>query len=194
MPCCRAFPPLALYAFAVLGVFGGILWNLITALFTGLYARIEGTSTAKFNRGLVLSAIVLALPFTACATYMWLTASSSYVTAQDSYQVGDGIYALGAPLTLIVLGYGYLGGIGDSAHWWAIPLLDYLFVFQWAMRGRLSALIIQRVGHLEPVRQNAETREETGSWRRVPPVGPVHALNEPFKPGDHRTNLVALRR
>lgn len=117
------------------GLVAAVLW--ICAVL-GIEA---GTRPRAPNRSaLMLALAALALPFIASASYVWLTAAKSYVYIQDSYSVGDGIYALGAPLTLVVLGYGYLGpSFRAGDHWWAIPLANVLFVVQWIIWGQLIA-------------------------------------------------------
>ena len=57
------------------------------------------------------------------------------------------IYMLGSPLTLIAVGPPLFAGrflqYGDN--WWAIPLIDTLFLLQWVIWSQLISLIVDRL-------------------------------------------------
>jgi hypothetical protein len=58
------------------------------------------------------------------------------------------VYSLGFPLTYIVLGFPSYAGrlLEDGDNWWAIPLVDVLFVLQWVIWSQLLARLIRRGG------------------------------------------------
>ena len=85
-------------------------------------------------------AIASALPFVVLASFAWIKAvTDNSVPTYEVYLFGDLIYLLGSPLTLIVLGLPFYAGryLSDSDNWWAIPLVDFLFVLQWVIWSQL---------------------------------------------------------
>jgi hypothetical protein len=91
-----------------------------------------------------------ALPFVLLAALMWITESQkSYMGF--GYQVGDSIFYLGAPLTLLQKVYvNHCGYLRASDHWWAIPAMGLLFIAQWIIWGQVIVWIRQRYSRQHP--------------------------------------------
>ncbi len=106
--------------------------------------RTERVPVLRLHKGLLVVTVVLALPFLTFGSLVWITAATTN-NAFRLYEIGDSAYSLGMPLTLAVLKFPtYAGrGLQTSDHWWAIPLIDTLFVLQWIIWGQLSALVIR---------------------------------------------------
>jgi len=88
----------------------------------------------NLNRRAAWIAVISAVPFVALAFYSWIKAVvDKSVPTYEVYLFGDVIYLLGSPLTLIVLGLPFYAGrhLSDGDNWWAIPLVDFLFILQW---------------------------------------------------------------
>lgn len=99
------------------------------------------------KRGAVI-AVGLALPFVGIATYFWLRALGEGIhsaRAIELFFVGDFIYALGFPLTYIMLILPVDAGrvLSPSDYWWAIPSIDALFIVQWIIWSQLIVLLIR---------------------------------------------------
>lgn len=94
-------------------------------------------------------AVICSLPFIILATYSWIRAA---VTSDSMlYEGGDIIYlGFGFPLTQILYIFKPIP-LADSDNWWAIPLLDALFIFQWVIWGQLFALIYRLYKYLDSI-------------------------------------------
>jgi hypothetical protein len=98
------------------------------------------------NKRINCIAALGALPFVALATLAWIGGvSSSGANSVEAYFLGDVIYLVGSPLTLVVLRFHNLTGhvltAGDDI--WAIPLIDVLFIVQWIFWGQLILRIVR---------------------------------------------------
>lgn len=91
-----------------------------------------------------------ALPFVLLAALMWVTESQkSYMGF--GYQVGDSIFSLGAPLTLLQKVYvSHCGYLRASDHWWAIPAMGLLFIAQWIIWAQILVSVVRRFSHQTP--------------------------------------------
>jgi hypothetical protein len=94
----------------------------------------------KLNKRAAWIAVIAALPLVALASYSWIKAvTDKSVPTYEVYLFGDVIYLLGSPLTLLVLGLPFYAGrqLSGSDNWWAIPLVDFLFILQWVVWSQL---------------------------------------------------------
>ena len=129
------------------GVFMRDRKSSTTNLDNGENTSSERALALKLHKQLLLVTVALALPFMAWASYLWISAASATIPRMqyETYKLGDLVYKLGSPLTLIVLNFrAYTGrGLENSDNWWAIPLIDVLFVLQWVIWGQLFAFGIR---------------------------------------------------
>ncbi len=89
-------------------------------------------------------AVLLSAPVILLASFIELVAtlSTDKVAKIESYEIGDSLYlSLGYPLTWIVNIFSNGGGLKDRDNWWAIPLFNILFLFQWIIWAQLIVLI-----------------------------------------------------
>ncbi|HEY6246303.1 MAG TPA: hypothetical protein VIX17_20290 [Pyrinomonadaceae bacterium] len=89
-------------------------------------------------------AIAVALPFTLLGSAMWIMAtfSSDPVRRVELYGCADPMYHyLGGPLTHIVYVFTPAGTLETSDNWWALPLINALFVAQWIIWAQLIVLV-----------------------------------------------------
>jgi hypothetical protein len=106
----------------------------------------------KLNRLSAWIAVVTSLPFVSLASYAWIKAATDgSFPRYEADHFGDLIYTLGSPLTLIVLGPPLFAGrfLRDSDNWWAIPLIDVLFVLQWVIWSQLISLVVNRISKVK---------------------------------------------
>jgi hypothetical protein len=99
----------------------------------------------KLNKRAAWIAVVAAIPFVALASHAWIKgATDNSFPHYEAYHFGDLIYMLGFPLTQVVLGFPHYAGrlLQDSDNWWAIPLIDILFVLQWIIWSQLIARLM----------------------------------------------------
>jgi len=87
-------------------------------------------------------ALVLSLPFTMLGSLMWLLAPwRDPVNRVELYGCADPMYHyLGGPLTHIVYIFKPAGTLETSDTWWALPLVDALFLAQWIIWAQLVVL------------------------------------------------------
>jgi hypothetical protein len=100
----------------------------------------------KLNKRAAVIAIAASIPFIALASYSWITAATDKsFPAYEADHFGDQIYALGSPLTLVVLGLPYYAGtsLNHRHDWLWIPLVGSLFVLQWIIWSQLIANLLQ---------------------------------------------------
>jgi len=92
-------------------------------------------------------AIAMALPFILLESFMWLTAPSlDPVGRMEVYGCSDPMYHyLGGPLTHIVYVFTTDGLLQTSDNWWALPLVDSLFVAQWIIWAQLIVIVARVV-------------------------------------------------
>jgi len=89
-------------------------------------------------------ATALALPFVLLGSAMWISASwsSDVVRRVELYGCADPMYHyLGGPLTHIVYVFTPAGTLETSDNWWALPLINALFVAQWIIWAQLIVLV-----------------------------------------------------
>lgn len=90
--------------------------------------------------------VVAAIPWLVAAARCWIRESERGYLG-EGYLAGDGIYRLGAPLTLLMNCYvkwrqAYLG---DADLWWAITVLSVLFIIQWIIWAQLGISVVRRM-------------------------------------------------
>lgn len=89
-------------------------------------------------------ALIYSSPFVALASICEIIASltSNVIAKDDFYTYGDAIYFyFGYPLPRLLLIFVGQHGLRDGDIWWAVPVLDALFVIQWIIWAQLIALI-----------------------------------------------------
>jgi len=96
------------------------------------------------NKWATRSAIVVSAPIILFASSIELVAMLSDKAVKiDGYEIGDGLYLfVGYPLTWIINIFANPNGLQDGDNWWAVPLLDVLFLFQWIIWAQLIALAL----------------------------------------------------
>jgi hypothetical protein len=105
----------------------------------------------KLSRQAIRFGLVASLPFIVLASLLEIVGSFSHdaMTKDDAYSYGDGIYLyLGYPLPRIVLTFLAPRGLRDIDNWWAVPLLNVLFVIQWIIWAYLIVLLATIVQNL----------------------------------------------
>ena len=98
----------------------------------------------RFSKKATWCAIIAALPFILLGSAMWTmaTRSSDPVRRVELYGCADPMYHyLGGPLTHIVYLFTPTGTVETSDNWWALPLIDGLFVAQWIIWAQLIVLV-----------------------------------------------------
>ena len=82
---------------------------------------------------------------------MWLSAQGKeWYEQHDFYEMGDAIYFyFGAPLTHIIFAFRGSGQLKDSDHWWALPLINLLFIAQWVIWAQALTLVVRLLERLE---------------------------------------------
>jgi hypothetical protein len=100
----------------------------------------------RYHKVAMLVSILLSLPIVACASSLWILAGWAG-SDQVLYRLGDSIFTLGAPLTMLVLKFPDYAGryLTSKDDLWAIPLIGLLFIMQWLIWGQLLVLIIRRL-------------------------------------------------
>ncbi len=90
--------------------------------------------------------ILCAVPFVCLASYFWINARNMPGVSFEWYWSGDLIYKFGFPLTAIVLYFPTYAGryLTPDDHWWAIPLLNLLFIIQWVLWTHLISYLIHK--------------------------------------------------
>jgi len=95
--------------------------------------------------------LMASLPFIVMASLLEILGTFSHhaMTKDDAYSYGDAIYIyLGYPLPRMVLMLIAPHGLRDVDNWWAVPLLDVLFVVQWIIWAYVIVLITTLVQNL----------------------------------------------
>jgi hypothetical protein len=128
-----AFPICA----GLIGLFAVVVF-LLAKWLSKLFKNLESD---QVRRRLAVIPIVFALPFVFCGASAWSLCD------YQGYELGDLVYNLGVPLTLIVLKIKVFIGrsLTCSDHQWAIPLISSLFIIQWVIWGQLLALLIRMI-------------------------------------------------
>jgi hypothetical protein len=88
--------------------------------------------------------VAAAVPFILLGSAMWMMAtwSSDPVRRVELYGCADPLFHyLGGPLTHIVYMFTTDGLLKASDNWWALPMVDALFVAQWIIWAQLILLI-----------------------------------------------------
>ena len=96
-------------------------------------------------------ALALSLPFILLGSSMWITAtwSSDLVRRVELYGCADPMYHyLGGPLTHIVYVFKPDRLLETSDNWWALPLIDALFVAQWIIWAQLVVLVARLINRI----------------------------------------------
>ncbi len=90
--------------------------------------------------------LFIALPFALLASYSWLVGPKLTV-AFEAYWFGDQVYKLGYPLTGLVLYFPKYSGryLTPSDHWWALPFINILFIFQWIIWSHAVAFFLRKI-------------------------------------------------
>lgn len=85
-------------------------------------------------------ALIISCPFTAYASLMWLCGQGEpWYVRDELYGIGSSVYKIGYPLTRIIYIFRAPGQMQDSDHWWALPLINFLFFAQWMIWTQLVA-------------------------------------------------------
>lgn len=105
---------------------------------------------AKLHIRFGVMGAVLALPFIFWGSLFWLPSPAAGTPPVYTHGArwGSLFYYFGWPLTLIILATAeHVGDLDflSSNYWWAVPLIDFLFVLQWIIWGQLIALTIRSV-------------------------------------------------
>ena len=115
----------------------------------------------KFRRKAAIIAAVSALPFVALGSYLWLSGVRYGVgtfEAENTFLLGDFVYMLGAPLTLLVwVPYLFFGHVLSVREYWlALPLVNILFMLQWVIWSQLLAKLSEapRFTRISPRKEN----------------------------------------
>jgi len=96
------------------------------------------------NKWATRFAIMFSVPIMLLASFIAMVAmlSSSNEMKSDCYDLSDGLYLFfGYPLTRIINIFAHPGGLNDKDNWWALPLLNLLFLLQWIIWAQMIALI-----------------------------------------------------
>ena len=96
------------------------------------------------NKWATRVAIALSTPIIlfASAITLMATFTNDRTAKVVGYDVADALYLLlGYPLTGIVNILATPSGLQDSDTWWALPLLNTLFVFQWIIWAQMIVLM-----------------------------------------------------
>jgi len=113
--------------------------------------RIENTAEMiklELNKKATGLAVALALPFVLLGSSMWLMASHSDnpVARAELYGCADPMYHyLGLPLTHIIYVFKAQGTLETSDNWWALPMVDALFIAQWIIWAQFAVLVARVV-------------------------------------------------
>ncbi len=98
----------------------------------------------KLNRQAIRFGLVASTPFIVLASLLEILGTFSHdaMIKDDAYSYGDAIYLyLGYPLPRIILMLVAPHGLRDIDNWWAVPLLDVLFVVQWIIWAYVIVII-----------------------------------------------------
>ena len=105
----------------------------------------------RLSRTATWWAVLVSLPLVSIASYMWLIAPGREWPERDElYGMADAIYLyLGAPLTHIIFAFRERGQLQDSDHWWALPLVNLLFIAQSIISAQAITLLLRLLDRLE---------------------------------------------
>ena len=122
-----------------------VCWFVLFLAFLSISIWLSGRAELfddprRFHKRLSLVSILCSLPFIICGSSFWIWAG--YADDQLIYSIGDFVYKLGSPLTLIVINFPDYAGrcLTREDDVWAIPLVSLLFIFQWLIWGQLLAI------------------------------------------------------
>ncbi len=89
--------------------------------------------------------LLISLPFVIVASYSWLICPI-FTVSHEAYWFGDQIYKLGFPLTGIILYFPEYSGrfLTNADNWWALPLIDILFILQWIIWSYVGAFFLRK--------------------------------------------------
>jgi hypothetical protein len=93
-------------------------------------------------------ACILALPFLALGTWAWIKAGFFHYQGPHGVELsglGDAVFSIGAPLTLIVVHFPNYAGrlLGKHDDWWAIPAVNLLFLLQWLIWSQVAVFALR---------------------------------------------------
>jgi hypothetical protein len=98
----------------------------------------------RLNKWATRLAVLLTTPIILFASFIEVAATlnGDHVAKIEAYEISDGLYLFfGYPLTQIINIFAKPSGPQDSDNWWAVPLLNCLFIAQWVIWAQLIALI-----------------------------------------------------
>ena len=102
-------------------------------------ASLQRTNDTRRSRvTALLISVLLSLPVICCASSLWILGGAAG-NDQVLYSMGDSLYKLGYPLTMIVTKFPDYAGryLTTKDDLWAIPLVSLLFVVQLVIWGQL---------------------------------------------------------
>ena len=111
-------------------------------------ASLQRTSdTRRSHVTALLVSVLLSLPVICCASSLWILGGVAAGNYQVLYDLGDWLFMLGYPLTMIVIKFPDYAGryLTPKDDLWAIPLVSLLFVVQWVIWGQLIVAGIRRL-------------------------------------------------
>ena len=95
----------------------------------------------RLSREAARAALLVSWPFTALGSLMLLPPRGDASPGWEGYAFVDGVYfVFGYPLTHIAFIVRPGGRLRPGDHWWAMPLLNFLFFAQWMIWTQSVAL------------------------------------------------------